>query len=101
MIKSEGEAKVVAVGPGVFATRMILKKRMNTVEERLLDGMDALEKWMFFRFRPYQTTTLPKWMFSQKRLLINIILASKWPNASKWLVPLEPSLKWDSYFIYL
>ena len=36
----------------------------------------ALEKWMIIRFTPYQTTTLPKWMFSQ--IFFQIILAAKW-----------------------
>ena len=27
------------------------------------NGMDVSEKWMIFQFTPYQTTTLPKWMF--------------------------------------
>ena len=30
------------------------------IEYRLLDRMDALEKWIIIRFTPYQTTTLPK-----------------------------------------
>ena len=30
--------------------------------------MDALKKWMIIGFTPYQTTNLPQWMFSKKRL---------------------------------
>ena len=39
--------------------------------------MDALKKWMIIRCTPYQTTTPPKWMFSQI-LFVQIILAAKW-----------------------
>ena len=36
--------------------------------------MDALEKWIFAQFTPYQTTTQTKWMFSQKRLFKSSLL---------------------------
>ena len=48
----------------IFSTRIILKKRVNRIKATLV-WMDALKKWMFIRFTPYQTTALPKWMFSQ------------------------------------
>ena len=56
--------------------------------------MDVLPVQTIPNHYPTKMDVLPK-------TFVNIILASKWPNASKWLVPLEPSLKWDSYFIYL
>ena len=34
--------------------------------EQTLSGMDALEKWMIFRFTPNQTVTHSKWIFFQK-----------------------------------
>ena len=40
----------------------------------LLGEMDALNKGMIIRFTPYQTTTLPKWMFSQKLLFKSSLL---------------------------
>ena len=51
-----------------FCIRMIKKK--DCIEQQILGGMDALKKskWMIIRFTPCQTTTLPKWMFFQKRL---------------------------------
>ena len=36
--------------------------------------MDALEKWIIIRFTPLQTTTLPKWMFSQRLLFKSSLL---------------------------
>ena len=40
--------------------------------------MDALITWMFIRFTPYQTTTLPKWMFKQKLLFKSSLLLNCW-----------------------
>ena len=47
-----------------FSTRMIWRKWL--IEEWTLGRMDASVKWMIIWFTPYQTTTLPKWMFFQK-----------------------------------
>ena len=46
---------------------MILKKRMNRIKATWWNG--CFEKWMIIRFTPYQTTSLPKWMFSPKNVL--------------------------------
>ena len=40
----------------------------------LLDRMDVLEKWIIIQFTPYQPTTLPKGMFSQKLLFKSSLL---------------------------
>ena len=48
--------------------------RKGWIEKRLLGGMDALKKWMIIRFTPHQTTTLPKWMFSQKPFFKSTLL---------------------------
>ena len=38
------------------------------------NGMDVSEKWMIFQFTPYQTTTLPKWMFFLKLFFKSSVL---------------------------
>ena len=49
-------------------SHLLFSTWMNTVESRLLGRMDALKKLMMILFTPYQTTTLPTWMFIQKYL---------------------------------
>ena len=39
-----------------------LKKKMNRITAYWQNG--CFEKWMIIWFTPYQTTNLPKWMFS-------------------------------------
>ena len=40
--------------------------------------MDALEKWMIILFTPYQTTTIPMWMYSQKLMLKSTLLLNRY-----------------------
>ena len=50
--------------------------------------MDALEIWMIMGFTAYQTTTLPKWMFSQKH-----------PSAAFKFVPLTFAISSDLFYM--
>ena len=70
-IKTEEKAKVDAAVWGTkfiqFLTALVifnqddLNKRLNRLTGTWRNG--CFEKWMIIRFTPYQTTTLPKWMF--------------------------------------
>ena len=51
----------------------------------LLDGMDALKKGMIIRFTPYQTTTLPKRVFSQNILFKSSLLLTVVSAAFKYV----------------
>ena len=75
-IKTEEKAKVVAA---VWGKEMIqflaalailhqdgLKKKINRITATQRNG--CFKKCMIIQFTPFQTTTLPKWMFSQKLL---------------------------------
>ena len=87
-----------------FSTRMVWRKVW--IEDRTLCGMDGSEKWMT---RPsgvhtlYQTTTIPKWMFSQKLFFKSSLLLYKFcsPTSSDDLCFLFcPILLICSCFIY-
>ena len=87
-----------------FSTRMVWRK--VGIEDRTLCGMDGSEKWMT---RPsgvhtlYQTTTIPKWMFSQKLFFKSSLLLYKFcsPTSSDDLCFLFcPILLICSCFIY-
>ena len=63
-------------------------------EYRLLGRRDALKKLRIILFTSYQTTTLPKWMFSQKLLFkSSLLLNSKCgiqvyiPKQKRWPFP--------------
>ena len=76
----------------IFSIRKIFKKRMKRI--RILGGMDALNKWMIIRFTPYQTTTLPKWMFSQKLLFKSSFLLN-----SQCRIQVRPPLNSDDLWL--
>ena len=57
-----------------WAIEQKANERKSKFPTLLLGGLDAVQKWMIIRFTPYQTTTLPKWMLSQKRLFKSSLL---------------------------
>ena len=100
-IKTEEKAKVVAA---VWGTELIQFLATLDIfyqddfekkdEYRLLGRRDALKKLRIILFTSYQTTTLPKWMFSQKLLFkSSLLLNSKCgiqvyiPKQKRWPFP--------------
>ena len=81
-IKTEEKAKVVADVQGTELIQFLaalaifhqddLKKRMNRIIATCRNGF--FRKWMIIMFTQYQTTTLPKWMFSHKLLFKSSLL---------------------------
>ena len=65
----------------------------------ILRGMDALTKWTIIRVTPYQSTTLPKWMFSQNTF-VQIILAAKW-SVRHSTTTMAPTFAFSFVFILL
>ena len=66
--KKEGKAKVVAAVLGTKLIQFLAAVAIFNQDDLKNGGMDALKKCMIIRFTPDQTTTLSKWMFSQKLL---------------------------------
>ena len=56
----------------IFSTRMILQNRINRIKATWRNR--CFEKMDDHHFTPYQTTTLPKWMFSHKLLFKTSLL---------------------------